>query len=556
MPNVYVPIAQKDDEERDEKFEALQAQLEAVRAEAEAARESAAQEREERRLEQERAQATQRESELKREIDAIRSEQARRDDENRRQFEAIQQQHQSQLQQLQATLQNNKGGMADRLIEMQMASIAQQQQRAEQERMEREQRAREDQIRRTEESTRREREWKRDQESQQQRTDELRKLEEARRVEERRLSEDNRKDAQAQQNRLLEVMLGQKQKPEEMLMMLEKMVKLRPEKDTFEEIQKLAGVAMMVKDLVGGQPEQENKWETIVRSAGEAVGKAVGDIQARRAEQPQGPVPQPYQQYLPAPQGQPQGQPQGLPQGQHPSLPAPHPQQGNPIMAEPTGPEWGRILGFAVESYEAGNDPEVTATHLHTMVMVGMQRPRALEKLEGADSAQLKFQLNLLQMDQRLAQTEYLAKVRQLIQILDHEEGAAWVDELLDYLTSIQRSLREAAQQEMAAQQQAQAQAQGQGQPYPQQPYPQQGYPHQQPQQQPQQQQQPTQPTQGPVMPAADMTPEEFAAQARGAQPESEAVGGEELSAEAFSAQARGDEGPAPDPTGGWGEPQ
>ena len=515
-------------EKEEAKFSALQEQIEEARAAAREAQEQAAQEREERRLEAERAAASKRESELKREIDQLRADQERRADDMKRQIEAMQASAQQQTQALMAELRASQsvkgGGMADKLVEMQLANLASQAQRVEQERLERDQRSREEAVIRREEAAKREADLRREGEARdRQRADERSHAETVRR-EERERDETRRKESEAHYQQIMTLSLGQKQSPEQMLAMLQQMVALRPERDTMEEVMKLANVAITLKDLLGGQPEAEDKWSGIIRAGTEALGRAVGDIQARRAaaEGPQAP-----------PQQLHDTQAHQLPGPAQVRQPAPQPQ---PVYQNPdvSGEEWGRILGFVVDAHDSNNDPETTATHMHTMIMVGMQRPKAIEALEDATTADLKFRLSAMLLMPDVARSFYKRKIDRMLDVLNTKKGAAWAQELLDNLTAIQGAVRESAQQQVAA---MQAQAQGA--------------------------------TITP-MPAAesegdedededapdDESPEEFAARSRGAGKAPQKSAAPDLSPEEFARQARGNvEAPKKDPTGGWGEP-
>jgi hypothetical protein len=554
-PNVYMPAQPERDNEREEQLEALRIQIEAAQEEARQAREDAAAEREERRLELERSQAKEREMELRREMDQIRADQQRRDEEFRRQVEEARRQSEQQMQQMIMEMRNsqaNKGtSMADRLVEMQMANLAAAQQRTEQERMERAQRQREEAILRREEEDRREKERNRADEVREGRRHEERLREEQRRQDERLRDEQRRREADAHYQQLITMFQGSQQKPTEMLGLLEKLVNLRPEKDTFEEIQKLAGVAMMVKDLVGsGEPQQEGKWESIIRTGSEALGRAIGDIQAKRAAQEDVVMQQVAMQ-----QGYPQ---QGYPvaQQQHPALPGPQPGYNpqppqvayappvEPTLQEPTGPEWGRILGFAVDAHDSGNDPETTATHLHTMVNVGMERPKALEQLEGGTTDELRLKLSAMLMSADVARSRYKVKIDRMLEILNIEMtaehkadpeqevyGREWVEELLRGLSEIQQAMREAVAQIHRAEVHA-------------------------PQHAPQQYAAPVQPHAQVLPQQADpsMDPASFAAQSRGPVVTPPPAADPNMDPAAFAAQSRGPEDvPPADPTNGWG---
>jgi hypothetical protein len=496
-------------------------EVEAARAQAQEAADQAAQEREERRLEAVEASAREEKQVLQREIDRMKSdndrkidllqqESKRQSESMERQLEAIQQANQSQQDRLMTQLQGqqSQGGsdMISKMMEMQMLQVQQAQARTEQERLDREMRWREEAVVRKEEAERRDREYKKDRVKQ----EEVQKSESDR--EERRRSE------------MLTFLQQGQQTPDQMLTMLKTLVDMNPRKDATSQIMDLAQAAVAMREIIGGNEQAEGKWESIIRTGGEALSKAVGEIQQKRAAaQPQVPVQVPGQVPVPVQYQQVPGPNQHQPQ--YHRLPAPqgpaHPQMVQapppPDDGEPNPEEWGRILGFVVKSQESGNEPSETATHLYTMIMVGMQRPRAVERLSGSTLEELEFQLRTLKLHPQVASSSYVEQVDGLLAMLSNRGGREWLAEVIANLAAVQA---EANHMVMARQF---PQPAGEGQE--------------------------TSPR------PEDMTPEEFSAQSRGTSDSQEQYRNppEEGSSEDFSRQARGED--PPPPSGGWAEP-
>jgi hypothetical protein len=115
-----------------------------------------------------------------------------------------------------------------------------------------------------------------------------------------------------------------------------------------------------------------------------------------------------------------------------------------PADRDPTPVEWGRILSFVVDSRLTGNDPESTSTHLFTMVQVGMQLPRAIERLGKTTIDELRFQLVAAKLHPDVSSSPYFQKISILSDMLDNPAEVAWIEEVLDYIREIQGALQRA----------------------------------------------------------------------------------------------------------------
>jgi len=533
-PPAYTKISDPEKEKQIEllskQSEALQKELNDMRVAAQEAADAAAQEREERRIDAERTAAREREGELKRELDQIRLESERRTEAiqiaaNKRmedlqqRLEMANQQHQNTIQNLMVQLNSNKEGAGssamNKMLEMQMLQLNQQGQRLEQERLEREVRWREEQSVRREEHDRREQEYKRERERQ----DELKR-------EEREREEARRRDQEKQYHQAIQLMQKGQQTPEQMLAMLKTLIDIGgAKKDATSQVMELAQAAVAIRDMMGGNTEQENKWEGIIRTGGEALARAIGEIQARRSGEAQQQMP-PQHPVMAAPQVTMQSMP-AQPVYQQPAGPAPGPAYQHPELIDPNASEWGRILAFAIDAHDSGNDPETTATHLHTMVLIGMQRPKALSMLERTTAEELKFQVSMLGMSPDVARSPFKPKIDRLVALLDDPQGKMWIGSLIAHIAAIQQAVRESmnrAQGEEGEEEEEEEEEEGGAQ----------------------------------AAPAQVMTSEQFAAQSRGVplQPNPQEQyrnpppGG---TSEDFSRRSRG---PEPQrPTGGWDKP-
>lgn len=531
-PPQYTKISDPEKEKQIEilakQAETLQKELNDMRVAAQEAADAAAQEREERRIDAERTAARERENELRRELDQIKLENERRIDVVQQQsnkvlqdlqqrLELANQQHQTTIQNLMS--QNSQGGQSNamnKMLEMQMLQLQQQGARLEQERLEREVRWREEQSLRREEHERRDLEYKRERERQEDMKRDEREREEAR-----------RREQEKQYQQTINLMHKGQQTPEQMLAMLKTLIDIGgAKKDATSQVMELAQAAVAIRDMMGGNTEQENKWEGIIRTGGEALARAIGEIQARRGGgEPQPGIP-PQQVVMPPPQVTMQPAYQ-QPVYQQPAGPS-QPQHFNPELIDPSASEWGRILAFAIDAHDSGNDPETTATHLHTMVLIGMQRPKALAMLERATPEELKFQTSMLNMSPDVARSPFKPKIDRLIALLDEPQGKMWIGSLIAHITAIQQAVRESLGRAQAGEEEEEEEEEGEDGP-----------------------------DSSPV-PTSAATSEQFAAQARGVQlqpnPQEQyrnpPSGG---TSEDFSRRSRGPE--APRPTGGWDKP-
>jgi hypothetical protein len=610
--NVYQPV----DKEKDAELEAIRARLAEAEAREREAADLAAQEREDRRLEAQAAEAREREAELKREMDRMKAESDRK-------LDLLQQQADKQAELMQRSIddaarrseEQNRQFMAqlaaqnadkgsssfDKMMEMQMMQLQAQQARGEQERLEAQARWRQEQEIRRAEAEKKSEEYRRERERQDQM-----------RGEEREREERRRSDSEKHYQHLMELSQKGQQTPDQMLGMLKTMVDMQPKQENAtEKVMELANAALAMREVLGGNQEQESKWERIIKTGGEALSGAIGRIQAGKQAEAQA-----AQGHLVAPH-------QPLPQ-QHPALPGPTPQQvayqqhmrqraamaaqaqaqtqarapapGARRARDPEPEDWGKILKFVVDCHDGENDPEETATHVHAMVDSGMELPKAIEALEKATVPELKFQLSMISISPQIVATGFKPKVDRLSAILDTEDGEAWIEEFLDAIRQISQAIRAARAEQTMAAQAASAQVpmpQPQPQPHGQQLTPEQaayinqqmghGTPEQQAyaRQQFEQQQAfmarrraqaqqgpPAPPVQGvaqfqsphppqPIQPQRELTPEEFRARADGvdlsAQAEDFSAPPEGGSSADFAKQARGE--PPPPPRNEWDEP-
>lgn len=469
-PNVYQPVPQVDKEKEDkraEEMERMRAEIEAAREAARAAADEAAAEREERRLDQERAAAHEREAELKREMDRMKAENDRKLDlikqQADKQAELMQraieesarraeEQNRQFMQQIAAS-QNSGPSSLDKMMEMQMLQLQATQARAESERLEREARAREEQAIRREEQANKNEEYRRERERQ----DKLR-------AEEREREERRRSDSEKHYQHLMEMSQKGQQTPEQMLGMLKTMVDMSPKENATEKVMELANAALAMREILGGNQEQESKWERIIKTGGEALSGAIGKIQQSKAQQ--APVYQQvpgYQspQALPGPTPQQQAmlqQRQQAMMAQHQAMA--QAQGAASVDRDPEPEDWGKILKFVVDCHDGENDPEETASHLHAMVVNGMGLPRAIERLGKVTVPELKFQLSMMGLAPQVAASEFKPKIDRLIEVIDTEEGQAWMEELIEAIGQIEQTIREAQMdhvQQQAYAQQAQA---------------------------------------------------------------------------------------------------
>jgi hypothetical protein len=401
----YVPIEDKKDEE----VEALKEQIEALRVQA---------------LEEET---------LRRELEAIR-------EESRRQLELVQQQLTSKG--------TGEPTVMDKMLEMQMVQAQQAQARVEQERLDREMRWREEQVLRREDSQLRQEEWKRDKEKQ-----------EDQRREEQRREDARRKDSEKHFSQMLEMSLGQKQTPDQMLGMLKTLVDMQPKQDATEQVMGLAQAALTMRDLFGGNSEQEGKWESIIKTGGEALSRAIGQVQANRQPQP-AMVPAPQIQQLPPPQQQltpeqarARAAYQAQAQAQQRVQAAAQAARAK-FERDPSPAEWGQILAFTVDAHDNGSPADDAATHLYTMVVRGMQLPKAVERLAAATTDELRMQLSFMGLAPEIAASPFKAKIDRVLALLETQEGTEWIGELL-------ASIREIYEEVTGEPQQADAGPQG-----------------------------------------------------------------------------------------------
>jgi hypothetical protein len=217
-----------------------------------------------------------------------------------------------------------------------------------------------------------------------------------------------------------------------------------------------------------------------------------------------------------------------------------------------------------VDCHDGGNEPSETATHVHAMVVNGMQLPKAIERLEKATVPELKFQLSMMVMAPEVAGSEYKAKIDRLAAILETEEGEAWVEEFVEAIHELEQAIRGAQAQQAQAQAQARAQgvaaqqalaSQQAQQALQQQALQQQALRQQQALQQQHALYQQQQAQQVPQVPQRELTAEEFRAQATGVdltQGEDFSNPPEGGSSEDFARRARGEQ-PAP-PKNEWDE--
>ena len=82
-----------------------------------------------------------------------------------------------------------------------------------------------------------------------------------------------------------------------MLGMLKTMVDLTPKENATEKVMELANAAIAMREVLGGNQEQESKWERIIKTGGEALSGAIGKIQQSKAQGQQAPA---YAQQAPA----------------------------------------------------------------------------------------------------------------------------------------------------------------------------------------------------------------------------------------------------------------
>jgi hypothetical protein len=236
-----------------------------------------------------------------------------------------------------------------------------------------------------------------------------------------------------QQETMMQMLMGQASKPMDMVQMMGALKEISsPPKNMGEELGTMVETMAMIKDMASDKDDEQSKAERLIRTVGETVTPAIGEIaaifQGRQQPQQIQQIPQqPYPVHPEAPHGAIPLQSMAQQQPVH-ALPAPQGENGV------TYEQWGQVLKHIVDARDQIASSEDTARDLFTTVKVLNAIP-IIPELAGTSAAVLRGKVNLLVVSRKVEGTEYHAYAQRFLEQTATPEGMGWLNEILAIVT-------------------------------------------------------------------------------------------------------------------------